>query len=188
MRVNYPHFFCYKVLKILYNNETYLHNCTYNYYTNQTDRQMKTYKSNFTQITLKLKKGEELNCKITSSKDAADLFRKIWDVDTLPICETVIAIFLNRQNNTIGWFKVSQGGLNGSVVDNRLILATALNCLASGILMCHNHPSSNLNPSEADISVTKRLKQAGEIMDIQVLDHIILTEDSYFSMADSGLI
>lgn len=148
---------------------------------------MKTYKSNFPQITLKLKKGEELNCKITKSKDAADLFRKVWDNDTLPINETVMVIFLNRQNNTIGWFKVSQGGLNGSVVDVRLILATALNCLASGIIMCHNHPSSNLNPSDADITVTKKLKQAAEIMDIQLLDHIILTEESYFSLADNGL-
>ena len=149
---------------------------------------MKTYKSNFPQITLKLKKGEVLNCKITTSKDAADLFRKVWDVDTLPICESMIVIFLNRQNNTIGWFKVSQGGLSGTVVDVRLILATALNCLASGILMCHNHPSGNINPSEADISMTKKVKQSAEIMDIQVLDHIILTEDSYFSLADSGLI
>ena len=149
---------------------------------------MKTYKSNFPQITLKLKKGEVLNCKITKAQDAADLFRKIWDNDTLDICETVIAIFLNRQNNTIGWFKVSQGGLNGSVVDNRLILATGLNCLASSIILCHNHPSGNLNPSEADISVTKKLKEGGNIMDIQLLDHIILTEESFYSMHDNGII
>ena len=149
---------------------------------------MKTYKSNLPQITLKLKKGEELNCKIKTSKDAADLFRKIWDVDTLPIHETMICIFLNRQNNTIGWFKVSQGGLNGTIVDNRLILATALNCLASGIIMCHNHPSGNTNPSEADIKVTKKLKECAEMMDISVLDHVILTEDEYYSMVDNGVI
>ena len=149
---------------------------------------MKTYKSNFPQITLKLKKGEELNCKITSSIDAANLFRKIWDVDTLPICESVIVIFLNRQNNTIGWFKVSQGGLTGSVIDVRLILATALNCLASGIIMCHNHPSGNLNPSEADVAMTKKIKQSAEIMDINLLDHLILTEESYFSMTENGII
>ena len=149
---------------------------------------MKTYKSNFPQITLKLKKGETLNCKIQKSSDAADLFRKIWDVDTLPICESVIVIFLNRQNNTIGWFKVSQGGLTGSVIDVRLILATALNCLASGIIMCHNHPSGNLNPSEADVAMTKKIKQSAEIMDIILLDHLILTEESYFSMTENGII
>ena len=149
---------------------------------------MKTYKSNFPQITLKLKKGETLNCKITASIDAANLFRKIWDVDSLPVYESVIAIFLNRQNNTIGWLKVSQGGLTGSVIDVRLILATALNCLASGIIMCHNHPSGNLQPSEQDVAMTKKLKQSGEIMDIIVLDHLILTEESYFSMTENGII
>lgn len=149
---------------------------------------MKTYKSNFPEITLKLKKGETLKCKIMQSKDAADLFRNIWDADTLPICESVIVIFLNRQNNTIGWFKVSQGGLAGSVVDVRLILATALSCLASGIIMAHNHPSGSLSPSEQDVKLTKKLKDSAEIMDISVLDHIILTEDSYYSFADNGRI
>jgi DNA repair protein RadC len=149
---------------------------------------MKTYKSNFPQITLKLKKGEELNCKIMSSKDAVDLFRKVWDNDSLLIYESMIVIFLNRQNNTIGWFKVSQGGISGTLIDNRLILATALNCLASGIIICHNHPSGNLQPSEADTTMTKRLEEAGKIMDIQLLDSIILTEKSHFSYKDSGII
>ena len=149
---------------------------------------MKTYKSNLPQITLKLKKGEELNCKIMSSKDAADLFRKVWDNDSLLIYESMIVIYLNRQNNTIGWFKVSQGGLSGTLIDNRLILATALNCLASGIIICHNHPSGNLQPSEADTTITKRLQEASKIMDIQLLDSIILTEKSYFSYKDDGII
>lgn len=149
---------------------------------------MKTYKSNLPQITLKLKKGEELNCKIMTSKDAADLFRKVWDNDSLLIYESMIVIFLNRQNNTIGWFKMSQGGLVGTLVDNRLILATALNCLAQGIIICHNHPSGNLQPSEADTKITKRLEEAGKIMDIQLIDSLILTEESHFSYADSGLI
>jgi DNA repair protein RadC len=149
---------------------------------------MKTYKSNLPQITLKLKKGEELNCKITHSSDAADLFRKIWEEDTLTVYETMICIFLNRQNNTIGWLKVSQGGISNTVCDNRLILATALSSLASGIIMCHNHPSRNLKPSEGDISTIKKLSAACKLMDMQVLDSIILTEEDYFSMADDGLI
>jgi DNA repair protein RadC len=149
---------------------------------------MKTYKSNLPQITLKLKKGEVLNCKIKTSQDAADLFRSIWDVDTLPICETMIVIFLNRCQNTIGWFKVSQGGLSGTIVDNRLILAIGLNCLASAIIMCHNHPSGNVQPSAADIEITKRLNEASKLMDMQILDHIILTEDTFYSMADNGII
>jgi DNA repair protein RadC len=149
---------------------------------------MKTYKSKFPEITLKLKKGEILNCQIKQSKDSADLFRRIWDVDTLPICESFVVIFLNRCNNTIGWFKVSQGGLSGTVVDNRLILATALNCLASAMIICHNHPSGNVQPSEADVAITKKLKVAAEIMDMQVLDHVILTEDNYYSFTDNGIL
>jgi DNA repair protein RadC len=149
---------------------------------------MKTYKSTFPEITLKLKKGETLNCQIKTSKDAADLFRQIWDVDTLQIYESVIVIFLNRCNNTIGWYKVSQGGLSGSVIDVRLILATALGCLASGIIMCHNHPSGNLNPSEQDTKITMKIKQAATIMDMQLLDHIILTEENYYSFQDDGII
>lgn len=149
---------------------------------------MKTYKSKFPEITLKLRKGEVLNCQIKDSKSAADLFRQIWDVDSLPITESVIAIFLNRNNNTIGWFKVSQGGLTSSIIDVRLILATALQCLASGIIMAHNHPSGNTQPSEADIKMTKKVKESAEIMDIQVLDHVVLTEESYYSFADNGII
>lgn len=150
---------------------------------------MKTYlKSNFPQITLKMKKGEALNIKVTNSKDIADLLREVWDTDSLEIYETAMCIFLNRQNNTIGWFKISQGGLSGTIMDVRLILATALNCLASGIILAHNHPSGNLNPSEADISMTEKIKKSAEIMDITVLDHIILTEESYYSFADNGVI
>jgi len=149
---------------------------------------MKTYKSNLPEITLKLKKGNALKSKITSSKDAADIFRQVWDNDSLDICESVLVVFLNRQNNTIGWFKVSQGGLNATIVDNRLILVTALNCLASSIIICHNHPSGNLKPSKADIKITKKLKDAATLLEIQVLDHIILTEKNYFSMRDEGII
>lgn len=144
--------------------------------------------STLPEITLQLKRGEVLNAQIKQSKDAADIFRQIWDADSLEIFESVICIFLNRANKTIGWFKVSQGGLSGTVVDNRLILATALKGLAQGIILCHNHPSNNLNPSESDTRMTMKLKEACDLLDISLLDHIILTADSYFSYADSGLI
>ena len=148
---------------------------------------MKTYKSNLPEITLRLKKGETLNVKIKSSKDAAEIFRQIWDVDSLEIFESVICIFLNRANNTIGWFKVSQGGLSGTVIDIRMILATALKCLASSIIIAHNHPSGNTQPSDADINITKKLKDACQIMEINLLDHLIITSDSHYSMNDEGM-
>jgi DNA repair protein RadC len=178
MRANTLIFFA---INATFYNEIRIIRCT------NTETEMKTYKSNLPQITLKLKKGEVLNCKISNSKDCSDLFRKIWDTDSLLVCETMICIFLNRQNNTIGWFKVSQGGLSGTVIDVRLILATALNCLASAIILAHNHPSGNLHPSEADISMTKKLREASNYMDIQILDHIILTEEDFYSLADNGL-
>ena len=78
--------------------------------------------------------------------------------------------------------------MSGTLIDNRLILATALNCLASGIIICHNHPSGNLHPSEADTKITKRLEEASKIMDIQLIDSLILTEESHFSYGDNGLI
>lgn len=147
---------------------------------------MKTYKSILPEITLKLKKGNVLKSKIKSSKDAVSIFREVWDNDSLEICESVIVVFLNRSNNTIGWLKVSQGGLSSTIIDNRLILVTALNCLASAMIVCHNHPSGNTEPSQADFKITEKLKKAAELLDIQVLDHIVLTEESFYSMADNG--
>ena len=146
---------------------------------------MKSYKSSLPQITLKFKTGDVVKAQIKNSNDVAELFRSVWD-DTLEINESVICLFLNRNNATIGWFKVSQGGISSSIVDNRLILATALKCLASGIILCHNHPSGNTSPSDSDIMVTKKLKEAAELFDIHLLDHIILTDVSHYSLADNG--
>jgi len=149
---------------------------------------MKTYNSNLPEITLKLKKGETLKAKITNSSDAVEIFKQVWDKDSIEIYESMIVLFLNRANNTIGWFKVSQGGLSGTVVDNKLILSTALKCLASGIIIAHNHPSGTTQPSQADLSVTKKLKDACTVLEINLLDHVVITEDKYFSMADEGVI
>ena len=149
---------------------------------------MKTYKENLPEITLKYKSGEQKKVKITKSKDSFDVMRLFFDQDTLELTESVIALFLNRSNNTIGWIKISQGGISGTVIDIRLILATALKCAASGIILAHNHPSGNKQPSNNDIQITNKLKEAGNIMDIRLLDHLIITESEYFSMADEGLI
>ena len=149
---------------------------------------MKIYKASLPEITLKLKKGEVLKSKIKSSEDACNIFREVWDKDSLEIYESMICIFLNRNNNTIGWFKVSQGGLSGTVVDNRLILTTALKSLATSFIIAHNHPSGNLKASEADINVTKKLKEAANVLDIGFLDHLIISEEGYLSMADEGIL
>ena len=99
----------------------------------------------------------------------------------------MFAVYLNRVNNTIGWVKISQGGIAGTVVDNKLILKYAIECLASSIILVHNHPSGNIKPSESDIRITKKLQEACSYMDINFLDHLIISSNSHTSLADEGL-
>jgi len=84
--------------------------------------------------------------------------------------------------------KLSQGGLSGTVTDVRIVMKKAIEYLASGIIICHNHPSGNLNPSDSDNKITQKIKEAGILMDIQLLDHLIIAEKDYFSFADNGLL
>ena len=95
-------------------------------------------------------------------------------------------LILNRANKVIKSEKISQGGLTGTVIDTRIILKHAIEKRATSLIICHNHPSGNRKPSEADISITRKIKEAAKIMDIKLIDHIIVTENSYFSFADEG--
>ena len=97
-------------------------------------------------------------------------------------------LMLNRANRILGKYKVSQGGLAGTVIDTRIILKKALDNLACSIIVCHNHPSGNHQPSDADVKITEKLKRASEMLEIKLLDHVIVTDKSYFSFADEGLI
>lgn len=96
-------------------------------------------------------------------------------------------ILVSRSNTVISTNKISQGGIAGTVTDVRLILNVAIEKLASGIILSHNHPSGNLNPSEADIKITKKIKDACTLLDLSVLDHIIVSSQGYLSMADDNL-
>jgi DNA repair protein RadC len=124
--------------------------------------------------------------KITTSKDAESIFREIWS-DTMELKEEFHILLLNRANKVLGWYKVSEGGMSGTVVDPKLIFSTALKGLASSIILAHNHPSGNLKPSTQDIGLTKQLKQAGMLLEIPILDHLILTSEGYYSFADEGI-
>jgi DNA repair protein RadC len=97
-------------------------------------------------------------------------------------------LLLNRNNRICSKAKISTGGVSGTVVDVRLILKRAIDHLASAIVLCHNHPSGNARPSEADIKLTRKIKEAARLHDIDVVDHIIIAEREYFSFADDGLI
>ncbi len=123
--------------------------------------------------------------KIGSSRDIYDIFHPL--LADLPNEEFWI-ILLNRSNKIIDRQKISQGGISGTVTDIRIILKMALEKLASSLILCHNHPSGNPKPSEADISITKKIKESGKLMDISLLDHIIVTDGNYFSFADEGII
>jgi DNA repair protein RadC len=136
---------------------------------------------------LKATKQDFNRAKITKSKDAADYARQFY-FDDLMIYESVFIIMLNRRNNTCGYAKISQGGISGTVVDIRLILKYAIESLASGIILVHNHPSGNMIASPQDIQIAKKLKEVAMYMDISLLDSIIISEDSHYSLADEGLI
>lgn len=125
--------------------------------------------------------------KIMSSKDATKHFREVWS-DKLQYIEETYLLMLNRANRALGFSKISIGGTAGTVVDTKVIFQTALKANASSIILCHNHPSGNLRPSEADIKLTKIIKEAGKIMEIPLSDHLILTDEGYFSFADEGMI
>ena len=123
--------------------------------------------------------------KVITSADAASIFKPL--LSDLPH-EEFWVLLLNRNNLLIDKMMVSQGGLSGTIIDVRIILKMALDKLACSIILCHNHPSGNLIPSEADKDITKKIQEAGKHMDIPVLDHLIIGNGSYFSFADEGLI
>ena len=122
--------------------------------------------------------------KITSSASAYQLLKSYWNDGRLELQEEFKVILLNRANEVLGIYNMSMGSISGTVVDIRLLFAVALKCNASGILISHNHPSGNLNPSEADKELTKKIKQASEIFDIKLIDHIIVTHLGYYSFVD----
>ena len=125
---------------------------------------------------------------VRCSVDALHLFRESWDKETIELYEECKLMLLNRSNKVLGIAQISQGGISGTITDVRIILQYALKANASGIILCHNHPSGNVQPSEADIKITNKLKEAAMIHDITLLDHLIITDDGYYSLADSGYI
>ena len=138
-------------------------------------------------ISLKKDPTQFERIKINSSNDSADYIRQFYS-DDIEIYESFFILLLNRQNKTIGYAKISQGGVAGTVVDAKIIIKYIVDTLASAVVLCHNHPSGNLNPSTQDIALTEKLVNAVKLVDSQVLDHIILTPDSFYSFADNGLI
>lgn len=139
------------------------------------------------QFTIKAEKSDFPRQKIKTSKDAADFIRQFYS-DDIEIFESFFLLLLNRANTTVGYAKISQGGTAGTVVDVKIVAKYALDSLAHAVILAHNHPSGNLIPSEADKETTKKIQKALDLLEVVVLDHVILTADSYYSFTDNGML
>ena len=129
---------------------------------------------------------ESLNRKkVSCSQDVYSFFRPLLQDSSY---EEFWILLLNRGNKILSSICISQGGLSGTVADPKKIFKTALENYAASVILCHNHPSGNIRPSDSDIRLTQKLKKAGSFLDLPVVDHIIIGENNYFSFADDGLL
>lgn len=130
----------------------------------------------------------EEKIKITNSKIAYDLVLSHWSDSVIEYQEEVKLLLLNRANIVLGIHELSKGGTTGCIVDIKMVLSIALKCNAHGIIVIHNHPSGNLKPSEADKSLTSKIKKACDIVDVNLLDHLIISKAGYYSFKDKGVL
>lgn len=127
---------------------------------------------------------------IKSAEDAYTVLLPFFSKATIALKEQFVVMYLNKGNKVIGVYQLSSGGITGTVMDIRLVFCIALKTVATGIILAHNHPSGNLNPSPQDISMTERIMEAGNLLNIQVLDHLILSpiKGEYFSFKEEGVL
>ncbi|MDQ0595424.1 DNA repair protein RadC [Chryseobacterium ginsenosidimutans] len=140
------------------------------------------------EIQVSYKPNKILSSKIITSFDAVQIIRKFWNEETIQMQEEVKVILLNNSSHVLGIYNLSTGGMTSSLVDVRLVLSVALKCLATGIILVHNHPSGNLKPSSADLNIVKKLNESCKFMDITLFDSIIITKENYMSFADERLL
>ena len=133
------------------------------------------------EITVSYNTNNQEKVKITSLKEAYDFVIKNWNFDLIEFQEECKIILMNKGNFVLGFYELSKGGIDSSVVDIRIILSIALKCHATQLILVHNHPSGNLNPSSSDEKITKNLKIACELLNISLLDHLIITKNGYYS-------
>ena len=126
---------------------------------------------------------------VRDSREVAEIFRQIWNTDMIQVCEEMWLLVLNTKGRVLGSFQLSRGGVTQCTVDPKILFSIVLGVAgATGFVVCHNHPSGDLQPSRADGLFTQQIKIAAMALDLKFLDHIILAADSYLSMADEGLI
>jgi len=139
------------------------------------------------ELKLQYVRGNFPKVKITSSEQAYKVLLPMFDADMIEYREEFVCLFTNKANNTIGYQRISTGGTYGTVVNEQMILTSALLCGAQAIIMAHNHPSGETKPSDQDKTVTKKIYEAARLLNITLLDHLIITPDKYLSFSDEGL-
>lgn len=140
------------------------------------------------QLSYKAKVKASDRPNITCSEDAYRILLKNWDEETIEFREEFKVLLLNRANKVLGIVNISMGGISGTVADPKIIFSSALKANCSSIILSHNHPSGNLRPSQADLNLTYKMVEAGKFLEIPVLEHLIVTDEHYYSMADEGVI
>lgn len=154
----------------------------------ENTNEKRTYPVAEIELSYKTKVKPSERPRVGGSKDAFDILKGTWDESKIEFVEQFKLMLTNRANKVLGILEVSLGGISGTVADPKVIFAAALKGGASGIIVAHNHPSGNLTASQADIDLTRKLKEAGRFLEIPLLDHLIMTTEGYFSFADEGLI
>jgi len=149
---------------------------------------MKNLTANFIgEIQLNYKKDSNTDVvKITSSRGVNEYIRKLFPENQINHREHMYALYLNNSNHIVGYYLLSLGGITGTIVDIRVTFQAALLSNAVALILVHNHPSGTLKPSNADKQITRKIQRAGDMLDIKLLDHLIITEDSYYSFADEN--
>jgi DNA repair protein RadC len=125
--------------------------------------------------------------KIESSHQASEFIKQFYG-DDIEIFESFFLLMLNKANKTTAYAKISQGGISSTVVDVMIVAKYAVESLSAGVILCHNHPSGNMKPSQSDVDITKKIKQALALFGVQVLDHLIIAPGKYYSFADEGIL
>lgn len=140
------------------------------------------------QLTYKSKVKASDRPTINKSQDAFRVLQNHWNFEVIDFLEEFKVMLLNRANRVLGIIDISLGGTAGTIADPKVIFVAALKSAANGIILVHNHPSGQLKPSNADIELTRKIKEGGKLLDVSVLDHLILSRDGYYSFADEGLL
>lgn len=158
-----------------------------NEFVQKSENQISMFQVSEISVSYKPKFRASERPKVNSSRLVYDVLLDNWNKDTLELQEQFKVILLNRANRVLGIYEASTGGIGGTLADPKLIFSTALKACASAIILSHNHPSGNLRPSEADKRITRKLIEGGKLLDIDILDHVIVTAEGYYSFKDEGL-